>query len=38
MLNQETIPQSVEDQKFFAEMDYHSTYGKTFGAETVWSI
>ena len=38
MLNQETITQSVEDQKFFAEMDYHSTYGKTFGAETVWSI
>jgi hypothetical protein len=27
-----------EDKKFFEEMDYHSTYGKTFGAETIWSI
>lgn len=30
--------QSQEDQKFFEEMDYHSAYGETFGAETVWSI
>jgi len=29
---------SKQDQEFFAEMDYFSTYGKTFGAETVWSI
>ena len=38
MSNQETVQMSAEDQKFFAEMDYHSTFGKTFGAETVWSI
>jgi len=29
---------SKQDQEFFAEMDYFGTYGKTFGAETVWSI
>ena len=38
MSNQETVQVSAEDQSFFAEMDYHSTFGKTFGAETVWSI
>ena len=27
-----------EDKKFFEEMDYHSTFGKTFGAQTIWSI
>ena len=39
MSNQETVQMSAEDQKFFAEMDYHSTYGKSIGIkETVWSI
>ena len=27
-----------EDKKFFEQMDYFSTYGKGFGAQTVWSI
>ena len=27
-----------EDKAFFEQMDYFSTYGKGFGAKTVWSI
>jgi hypothetical protein len=32
----ETI--SAEDKAFFEEMDYFDTYGKTFGAQSRWSI